>query len=82
MDDGINRAYATLAAVRDSCSQVSGELMDAGRHRAKVLVEVLETRYKDALATKGTLESKAQASIRLMEAFLSEFESRAQTVRG
>jgi len=82
MDDGINRAYATLAAVRDSCSQVSGELMDAGRHRAKVLVEVLEARYKDALATKGTLESKAQASIRLMEAFLSEFESRAQTVRG
>ena len=80
LDAGINRAYSTLAAVRDSCSHVSGELIDAGRKRAKVLVEVLETRYKDTLATRETLESKAQASMRLMEGLLTDFESRAHAV--
>ena len=81
LDAGINRAYSTLEAVRDSCSHVSGGLIDAGRKRAKVLVEILETRYNDTLATRETLESKAQASIRLMEGFLSDFEARAHAVR-
>ena len=44
-------------------------------------MEVLETRYNDALATRETLESKAQASMRLMEGLLSDFESRAHAVR-
>ncbi|MCJ1478038.1 hypothetical protein MMC13_006713 [Lambiella insularis] len=80
-DAGINRAFSTLAAVRDSCSHVSGELIDAGRKRAKVLVEVIETRYNDVLATRETLEAKAQASIRLMEGVLADIESRAHAVR-
>jgi adiponectin receptor len=81
LDDGINRAYATLDAVRESCSSVSGELIDAGRKRAKQMVEVLDTRYNEALAKKETLEGKAQASMKLMEDFLSDMEARAQAVR-
>ena len=81
LDAGINRAYSTLETVRESCSNVSGELMDAGRRRAKVLVDILETRYNDAIATRETLESKAQAGIRLMEGFLSDVEQRAHALR-
>ena len=44
-------------------------------------MEVLETRYNDALTTRETLESKAQASMRLMEGLLTDFESRAHAVR-
>ena len=80
-DSGINRAYSTLGAVRDSCSQVSGDLIGAGRRRAKILVETVETRYNDILATRETLEAKAQVGMRLMEGFLSEIEARAYAVR-
>lgn len=81
LDAGINRAYSALEAVRDSCSHVSGELIGAGRRRAKLLVETVEERYKGALATMETLEAKAQASMRLMESFLSDLEARAHAVR-
>lgn len=80
-DAGINRAYLTLNAVRDSCSHVSGELVGAGRRRAKILVETVEGRYKDALAKKETLEAKAQAGMRMMEGFLSDLEARTAAVR-
>ena len=82
LDATINRAYFTLDAVRDSCSQVSGELIGAGRRRAKLLVNTIESRYNDALPTRETLEAKAQAGIRLMEGFLSELETHALAVRG
>lgn len=81
LDATINRAYFTLDAVRGSCSHVSGELIGAGRWRAKILVDTLESRYNDALPTRETLEAKAQAGMRLMEGFLSELESRAMAVR-
>ncbi|KAL4996194.1 hemolysin-III related-domain-containing protein [Aspergillus recurvatus] len=81
IDTSLRRAYATLEAVRDSCSHASGELMGSGKKRAKILVETLESRYNDALATKETLEQKAQAGVRLMESFLTELESRADAVR-
>jgi len=67
--------------VRDSCSHVSGELIGAGRRRAKVLVETLEGRYNDVLATKESLEAKAQASMRLMEGILADIEAKAHTIR-
>ena len=51
--------------------------MGAGRRRAKIAVDILENRYKDAIATKQTMEQKAQASVRLMESFMSELEGRA-----
>lgn len=81
LDSGISRAYSTLEAVRNSCSHVSGELIGAGRRRAGILVETLEERYNDALAARETLESKAQASMRLMEDFLTDLEARAYAVR-
>ncbi|KAJ0423878.1 putative IZH family channel protein [Aspergillus carlsbadensis] len=81
IDSSLRRAYATLEDVRDSCCHASGELMGGGKKRAKILVETLEDRYNDALATKETLEQKAQAGVRLMESFLTELESRAHAVR-
>ncbi|KAG5302125.1 hemolysin-III family protein [Histoplasma ohiense] len=81
IDARLRRGYATLVSVRDSCSHASGELMGGGKRRAKILVETLEERYKEALATKETLEQKAQASMRLMENFLGELEAGAQAVR-
>lgn len=80
-DAGIARAYATLEAVRDSCSHASGELIGAGRRRAKVLVDTLEARYQGALATRDTLEQKIHAGIRLLEEVLAEIEHRAEAVR-
>ncbi|KAL9634214.1 MAG: hypothetical protein Q9164_004228 [Protoblastenia rupestris] len=81
LDAGINRAYSTLDAVRDSCSHVSGELIGAGRRRARILVDTVEERYKHALAKRETLEGKAQAGMKMMEDFLSELEARAMAVR-
>ncbi|KAJ6095490.1 hypothetical protein N7486_006236 [Penicillium sp. IBT 16267x] len=81
IDANLKRGYATLEAVRDQCSIASGELMGSGKKRAKILVETLEDGYHEALATKETLEQKAQAGVRLMESFLSELESRAHAVR-
>ncbi|KAK2746407.1 hypothetical protein FQN55_005625 [Onygenales sp. PD_40] len=80
-DTRLKRGYAALLTVRDSCSHASGELMGGGKRRAKILVETLEDRYNDILATKDTLEQKAQTSIRLMETFLSELEASANAVR-
>ena len=52
IDAGLKRGYTTLEAVRDQCSVASGELMGSGKKRAKILVETLEGRYNEALATK------------------------------
>ncbi|KAI4269997.1 MAG: hypothetical protein LQ337_006961 [Flavoplaca oasis] len=82
LDAGISRAYTTLGAVRDSCSHVSGELIGAGRRRARILVDTLEDRYNNVLVTRETLEAKAQAGMRVMEGFLSELEARAHAVKG
>lgn len=81
IDSSLRRGYATLEAVRDSCCAASGELMGSSKKRAKILVETLEDRYNEALATKETLEQKAYAGMRLMESFLSEIESRSHSVR-
>lgn len=67
--------------MRDSCSHVSGELIGAGRRRAKILVDTLEDRYNNVLARKETLEAKAQAAMRVMEHFLADLEARALAVR-
>ena len=77
-DSKLKRGFATLQAVRDSCSVASGELMGAAKTRATILVETLEGPYNNVLATRETLEQKAQASMRLMETYLTELENRAQ----
>jgi adiponectin receptor len=60
---------------------VGNDVIDAGRRRTAVLVEVLEERYKDALARKETLEQKVQEGVSMMETFLAECETRAYAVR-
>ena len=67
--------------MRQACGTASGELMDAGRRRARVVVDILESRYHGALATRETLEAKASAGLHLMESFLADFEARSQAVR-
>ena len=79
LEGKLRTGYSTLEAVRDACSYASGELMGGGKSRAKMLVETLEGRYNDALATKDTLEQKAQVGVRLMESFLTELELRVQS---
>lgn len=80
-DAGVSRAYATLTAVRNHCSQVSGEVLGAGKRRAKVMVETVEARYQDALAAKETLNEKVYTGIGLLEGILSDFEARAYKMR-
>ncbi|KAI5284465.1 hypothetical protein KEM54_001308 [Ascosphaera aggregata] len=75
VDSGLKRAYASLEAVRDACTVASGELMGGGKRRAEILVDMLESRYNDALATKETLEQKAQAGVKMMENFLNDLET-------
>ncbi|KAF2185052.1 IZH family channel protein-like protein [Zopfia rhizophila CBS 207.26] len=80
-DAGVEYAYSTLLAVRESCSKISDGAIEAGRRRAGVFVETLEERYKDALTTKETLEQKVQEGVRLMESYLTDFETRAYAMR-
>ncbi|KAG9572819.1 adiponectin receptor protein 1, partial [Aureobasidium melanogenum] len=80
-DSGIDRAYSTLHAVHESCSYVSDEVIDAGRRRAKIMVDLLEERYRGALAKKETLEHKVREGVRLMEKILVDFETRAYAMR-
>lgn len=81
LDSGISLAYATLQAVRNRCSQVSDEVIGAGKRRAKVMVETVEARYQDALVATGTLNEKVHTGIVLLESMLSDFESRAYKMR-
>lgn len=78
-DAQLERGYSALKDVRDTCSPYqSGELLwGAARHRAKVFVETLEHGYKDVVPTRETLDEKAHASMKLMEGYLSELETRA-----
>ncbi|KAF2280897.1 IZH family channel protein-like protein [Westerdykella ornata] len=80
-DAGVEYAYSTLHAVRESCSKISEDAIEAGRRRAGVFVETLEERYKDALASKESFEQKVQEGIRLMESYLTDFETRAYAIR-
>lgn len=79
-DAGVEYAYSTLLAVRDSCSKISDEAFEAGRRRAGVFVETLEGRYKEALASAESLEHKVQEGVRLMEQYLSELETHALAI--
>lgn len=81
LDNSLCRAYQTLDSIRQSCSHASGELVGAGRRRARILVETVEERYQNALEAKGSLEAKAQAGMRMLEARLSDLEARAIAFR-
>ncbi|KAL3423851.1 izh family channel protein [Phlyctema vagabunda] len=80
-DAGISRAYATLQAVRGRCSQVSGEVIGAGKMKVKIMVDTIESRYHNALAAKETLGEKVHTGIGLLEGILTDFEARAYKMR-
>ncbi|KAK5108271.1 hypothetical protein LTR62_008655 [Meristemomyces frigidus] len=77
IDETMRYTYDTLHDVHDSCMQVGGDLVDAGRKRAKVLVDTLDAHYKGALARKETLEQSVRESVKMCEAMMTEFESQA-----
>lgn len=81
LDAGIHRAYATLVSVHERCSQVSGEVMDAGRRRARIMVETVEGRYQEALDASNTMSEKAHKGLILLEELLTEYESKALKLR-
>lgn len=80
-DYSISRAFSTLQAVRERCSQASGEVLGAGRRRLHLMVETLELRYHETLAATETLHEKARVGVDLLEGMLSEFEVRAYKLR-
>ncbi|KAI9903034.1 hypothetical protein N3K66_002386 [Trichothecium roseum] len=81
MDVSISRAFSTLQTVRTRCSQASGEVIGEGRRRLHVMVETLETRYKETLEAAGSLNEKAHVGIDLLEDMLSDFEAQAYKLR-
>lgn len=81
LDSSISAAYSTLQAVQTRCSQVSGEVMDAGKRRLHVMVETLELGYHEALVAAESLNEKAKVSIELLDGMLEEMETQAAKFR-
>ncbi|KXJ95443.1 progestin/adipoQ receptor family protein [Microdochium bolleyi] len=81
IDASVARTFATLQAVRERCSQVSGEFMGAGRKRLQVMVETLDARYHDAMAAAESMNEKARVGIELLDDMLDDFETRAVKMR-
>jgi len=77
LDEGIQRAYDTLQAVREGCGRVGGEVIGEGKRRARVIVEVLESSYHEVIEAKETLPAKVHAGVRFLEELLTEFETRS-----
>lgn len=80
-DSSVARAYTTLQAVRTRCSQASEEVLGAGRRRLQVMVETVEARYQEALATAESLNEKACVGIELLDEMLDDFEEHALKFR-
>jgi adiponectin receptor len=81
IDEGMKRAHSTLHAVHERCIQVSDDIIDTGRRKAKIMVEVLESQYQGALARKGTLEQRVQEAVQILESVCSDLEKRAYDMR-
>lgn len=77
LDESIVCAWNTLQAVREGCGRLGEEVVGEGKRRARVIVDILESRYKEALGAKETLPSKVNAGVRFLEELLGDFESRA-----
>ncbi|EPE08283.1 hemolysin-iii family protein [Ophiostoma piceae UAMH 11346] len=80
-DSSLSRAYTTLQTVRTRCSQASEEVLGAGRRRLQVMVETVEARYQEALATAESLNEKACVGIELLDDMLDDFEEHALKFR-
>ncbi|KAI1779509.1 HlyIII-domain-containing protein [Hypoxylon cercidicola] len=81
IDASIGKTFTTLQAVRERCSQVSEEVIGAGRRRLQVMVETLDTRYHEALAAADSMNEKARVGVELLDGMLTDFESRAVKIR-
>ncbi|KAF9730526.1 hypothetical protein PMIN01_11395 [Paraphaeosphaeria minitans] len=81
LDTGVECAYSTLLAVRESCSKISDGALEVGRRQAAVFVETLESRYQHALESKETLADKVVEGILLIEDWVTDLESRAYAFR-
>ncbi|KAF2683489.1 adiponectin receptor protein 1 [Lentithecium fluviatile CBS 122367] len=81
IDTGVEYAYSTLLAVRNSCYNISNGTLEVGRRQASVFVETLESRYLNALETKETLAEKVLEGILVMEDWVSDLETRAYAIR-
>lgn len=81
LDSGISAAFETLQAVRTRCSQVSEEVMGAGRRRLHVMVETLESGYHEAMTAAGSLNEKAKVGIELLDEMLQDMETQAAKFR-
>ncbi|RMY31969.1 hypothetical protein D0866_06930 [Hortaea werneckii] len=81
IDSGMKFAHDTLHDVHSSCMQVGGDIMDAGRRRAKVLVDTLESHYKGALTRKESMDQKVQEGVKMCDGLLADFEKRAYHLR-
>ncbi|EKJ69111.1 hypothetical protein NXS19_001312 [Fusarium pseudograminearum] len=80
-DSSISRTFSTLQAVRSRCSHASEEVLGAGRRRLHIMVDTLETRYKETLEAAESLNEKAHMGVDLLETMLSDFETRAYKLR-
>ncbi|WPH03760.1 Hypothetical protein R9X50_00664300 [Acrodontium crateriforme] len=80
IDEGMKFAYETLHAVHEGCTQVGDDIIDAGRRRAKVLVDTLDSHYRGALSRKEGLEQRVQEGVRMCEEMMADFEKRAYSV--
>ncbi|KAF6812696.1 hemolysin-III family protein [Colletotrichum sojae] len=80
-DASISRAFSTLQTVRARCSHASEEVLGAGRRRLHIMVETLEVRYQEALASAESLNEKARVGIELLDDMLTDFENRAYKLR-
>jgi adiponectin receptor len=81
LDASISRAYSTLQIVRTRCSQVSEEVIGAGRRRLQIMVETLDTRYHEALVAAESMNEKARVGIELLDNLLTDYENRALKFR-
>ncbi|EMC91355.1 hypothetical protein BAUCODRAFT_79819 [Baudoinia panamericana UAMH 10762] len=81
IDEGMTIALDTLRDVNESCMQVGGDLVDAGRRRAHILVDTVDAHYKGALATKESLEQRIRDGVKICEGILSDFEKAAYELR-
>lgn len=80
-DEGVKSVHDSLVAVHERCGKVSDDIMDAGRRKHKILVDTLESHYRDALTRKDTLEQRVQEGVKVLEANLAALEQKAFNMR-
>lgn len=75
IDGGLQAAYNTLHSVRAECHRVKGGVLDEGRRRAAVLVEVLESRYASLLQGRESIAAKVSHGVEFLSGLLADIEA-------